>query len=155
MQTHRRILLTVFLLFFAASAGWAGEHPTKEDVVNFINEALAFAKANGKDVLLAEITKGKDGQFMRGELYLSAYDFDIKVLAHAAKPFLAGKDFSKLMDKKGMLIGEAYVKAINNGTHWIEYYWQNPVSKKMEKKLGYGAKLDDTCWISSGTYAPK
>ncbi len=152
MRKKLLLSLVCILVFSFQSMCAAGDHPSKEDVEKFVHGGADFAKKNGVKALLEEIQKGEKGQFMHGELYLSAYDFDVKVLAHAAKPHLAGKDFSKLKDKNGLNIGAAYLEAIKKGTGWIEYYWQNPVDQKVQKKLAYGVKVDDTCWICSGTY---
>ena len=41
------------------------------------------------------------------------------------------------------------------GDGWVEYTWMHPVEKKMRKKLGYSAPLNDKYIIGSGFYPPE
>ena len=52
-------------------------------MVNFVKEAVAFAKIYGKQDALMEY-KDKHGLFVRGELYIYAYDLNCKVLSHGS-----------------------------------------------------------------------
>lgn len=135
-----------------ANSALAGEHPSKEEVVNFVEEGQAYAKKHGREAFFKEVMNPA-GNFKRGELYFFAYDWAGTVRAHGAKPHLVGKNLINLSDKKGNKLIQDLIKAAKNGTGWVEYYWQNPTSKKVEKKLGYVVKLDDTTWFGSGTYA--
>jgi len=131
----------------------AAKHPTKDEVVKFVEEGAAFAKEKGKDAFLKEIMKA-DGQFKRGELYFYAYDFNCVCVSHGTKPELVGKDLSNLMDVKGNKMIQALRDEAKKGSGWVAFFWQNPTTNRMEKKLGYVMKLDDTTWFGSGTYAP-
>ncbi len=150
----KRKILTTSLLFliFTLVPAFSGDHPTREEVEKFVKEAKAYALKYGTEKFLSEIIDPK-GLFIRGELYIAAYSNDTIVLAHGAKPYLVGKDLSNLKDKKGLNLAEAYNNAIENGNGWIEYYWENPVTKKIQKKLGYALRVDETYSIHSGTYA--
>ena len=44
------------------------------------------------------------------------------------------------------------VDAAKKGSGYVDYFWQNPVSKKIEAKLGYVEKIDNTYWVGSGIY---
>ena len=137
-------------VIFASSAIAVG-HPSKDDVVKFVEEGMLYAKENGRDSFFKELMN-PDGPFKRGELYFYAYDFKGTVLAHGAKPHLVGKNLINLKDKKGLKLIQALRDAAASGSGWVEYYWQNPVSRKIERKLGYVVKLDDDSWFGSGTY---
>jgi len=114
-------------------------------VVEFVEEGLSYVRQHDKEAFLKEIINRK-GPFVRGELYMYAYDFSGTVLAHGAKPHFIGKN---LGDQK-------YIRDLgamaSRGGGWVAYDYQNPVTKKMDKKLGYVLKLDDSCWFGSGTY---
>ena len=146
-------LLILLITFCSISPAVSGDHPSKEEVVQFVEEAIAFAKENGKEALFKDLMDA-NSRFKRGELYLYAYDFQCVVLAHGAKPALVGKNLSDMTDKNGLKLVQALRDAAAKGSGWVEYYWQNPLSKEVEHKLGYVVKLDDTCWIGSGTYLP-
>jgi cytochrome c len=145
-------LVVVFLVFGIVTSALAGDHPTKDDVVKFVEEGKAYAAKNGRDAFFKELMNPA-GKFKRGELYFYAYDFKGVVLAHGAKPHLVGKNLYNLSDKSGKKLIQELARTAKNGTGWVEYHWQNPTSKKVEKKLGYVVKLDDTSWFGSGTYA--
>jgi len=113
----------------------AADHPTKREVVSFVEEGVAFSKEHGKEAFLKEIMNDK-GIFKRGELYFYAYDFEGTVVSHGSEPGLVGKNLINLEDKSGFKLIAALRDAAATGGGWVEYYWDNPVSKKMEKKLG-------------------
>ena len=129
----------------------AADHPTKEEVVTFVEEGLTFAKKHGKEAFLNEIMND-NGIFKRGELYFYAYDFEGTVLSHGSESNLVGKNLIDFEDKSGFKLITALRDTAATGGGWVEYYWDNPVTNMMEKKLGYVTKLDDTCWFGSGTY---
>ena len=144
-------ILIISSIFLTLTTLMAADHPTKEQVVSFVEEGVAYAKEHGKEAFLKEIMND-NGIFKRGELYFYAYDFEGTVVSHGAKPELVGKNLLNFEDKSGFKLIAALRDAAANGGGWVEYYWDNPVSKKMEKKIGYVAKIDDTCWFGSGTY---
>jgi hypothetical protein len=62
----------------------------KEELVAFVNEAKDFVLAEGKDKAL-EVFNDPNGKFVRGELYIVAYDFNGTRLAHPFLPDEIGK----------------------------------------------------------------
>ncbi|MDP8219027.1 MAG: cache domain-containing protein [Candidatus Theseobacter exili] len=144
-------MLTIFSILLPFAALKADDHPTKEEVVSFVEEGEAFVKKHGKEAFFKEIMNDK-GIFKRGELYFYAYDFEGTVVSHGAQPELVGKNLINFEDKNGFKLIAALRDAAATGGGWVKYYWDNPVSKKMEKKIGYVTKIDDTCWFGSGTY---
>ena len=144
----------IFVLFLSFAISMAGDHPTKKEVVSFVKEGAAYTKKHGKAAFLKEIMND-NGNFKRGELYFYAYDFEGTVLSHGSNPKLVGKNLINFEDKTGFKLIAALRDTAAAGGGWVEYYWENPVSKKMEKKIGYVVKLDGTCWFGSGTYVPE
>ena len=144
----------IFVLFLSFAISMAADHPTKKEVVSFVKEGAAYAKKHGKTAFLKEIMND-NGNFKRGELYFYAYDFEGTVLSHGGNPKLVGENLIDFEDKTGFKLIAALRHTAAAGGGWVEYYWENPVSKKIEKKIGYVVKLDDTCWFGSGTYVPE
>jgi signal transduction histidine kinase len=35
---------------------------------------------------------------------------------------------------------------------WLDYMWENPQTGRVEPKVGYVMKVDDTWWLGSGIY---
>ena len=63
----------------------------KTELVSFVESALAYARENGKDKALVEFSN-KTGSFVRGDLYIYAYDFNGTCLAHPFKSDWIGKN---------------------------------------------------------------
>ncbi len=129
----------------------AADHPTKDQVVKFVEEGVDFIKKNGKEAFFKEVTTGTS--FKRGELYFYVYDYNCICLAHGLKPGLVGKDLSDMTDAKQTKFNQALRDQAKNGSGWVTFYFQNPTSHKVEKKFGYAVKVDDTFWFGSGTYS--
>ncbi len=125
---------------------------TREDLVGFVKEAVYFAKIYGKKAALKEY-KDKQGLFVRGELYIYAYDLNSKVLSHGSNPGLIGKDLSLLEDTQGTKIIQVMVEKIKfKGKGWLKFYWFHPITKRITPKLGYFEKVGEDWWIGSGIY---
>ena len=125
---------------------------TNETLVAFVNEAVAYAKAEGKEAALVEFSN-PEGSFVRGELYIFAYDFNSTTLAHPFSPEKIGVSRTNEPDALGNLYAQGFIDAVNNGTGFVWFYYQNPAhNHAIEKKLGYVAKVDDDWWLGSGVY---
>jgi len=125
---------------------------TNETLVAFVHEAVAFAHARGKDAALAEFSNPK-GSFVRGELYIYAYDFTSTTLAHPFSPEKIGTSRIDELDAFGNRYAQGIVDAVNDGDGFVWFYYKNPVhNNAVEKKLGYVAKVDDDWWLGSGVY---
>lgn len=123
----------------------------REAVTPFVEEAVAYARANGKEGALAEFSD-PDGSFKRGELYIYAYDFEGNVLGHGGDQTLIGKSLIDYTDPNGVKVIQGLIAVAETGQGWFTYTWNNPQTGKQEMKLGYVMKVDDTWWLGSGTY---
>ena len=125
---------------------------TKEEMVAFVNEAVAYAKANGKDKALA-VFSDRNGSFFRGELYIYAYDYNGTTIAHPVSPEKIGVNRLDEKDAAGNLFIRELRDAATNSTGFVTYYYINPVhNNTLEKKLGYAVIIDPDWWIGSGIY---
>jgi len=125
---------------------------TKEEMVAFVQEAVAFAQQNGKEKALAEFSN-RNGSFFRGVLYIYAYDYNGTTIAHPVNPEKIGINRLKEEDAEGNLFITDLRQAAYNGTGFATYTYINPVhNNTVEKKLGYVMKVDDSWWLGSGIY---
>jgi cytochrome c len=130
----------------------APQTATKEEMVAFVQEAVAYAKQNGKEKALAEFSN-RNGSFFRGVLYIYAYDYNGTTIAHPVNPEKIGVN---RLDEKDAL-GNYFIRELrdkaSNGSGFVEYYYINPVhNNTVEKKLGYVEKAGDDWWLGSGIY---
>jgi hypothetical protein len=135
-------------------AGIAGERTaaTREEMVAFVQEAVAYANLNGKDKALVEFSN-PNGSFFRGVLYIYAYDYNGTTIAHPVNPEKIGVNRLYEKDAEGNLFITDLMQAAYNGTGFTTYTYINPVhNNAVEKKLGYVMKVDDRWWLGSGIY---
>ena len=132
-----------------------GEEPPVElvpdDAKRFVEKAVAFYRANGRAVSLAEFSNPQ-GRFVKGELYLFVLDSTGVMLAHGVNQKYVGKDFYRIVDSDGkVFIKEIVDKANTEGSGWVEFKWVNPLTKMERQKLVYFRQTNGTI-ICSGIY---
>ena len=143
---------TCLLLALSQAPATASEgSATKEDALATVKKGVAFIKSNGRDKGYAEVSN-KQGQFIKGDLYLVVYGLDGTVRAHGANDKMVGKNLIELKD----VDGKAFVKervdlGVSKGSFWQDYKFTNPVTKKIEPKTSYCEKLDDAV-VCGGIY---
>lgn len=133
----------------AASAAEGGA--TRADAEAMVKKGVAHIKSAGDARAYGDIT-AKSPQFILHDLYLVVYKLDGTVVAHGANPKMVGKNLIELKD----IDGKAFVKervdlARSKGSFWQEYKFTNPENKKIEPKVMYCEKLDETV-VCGGIY---
>ena len=137
----------------AASPTSTAAAVTPQTVVDFVDKAVAYSGAHGKEAALAAYND-PDGEFRTGELYIFAYDFTGKNLAHI-DPALVGKDLIGLTDPEGTPIVRNFVRIAKSGGSWYTYVWANPANgSRVEPKLAYITKVGDDWLLGAGMYLP-
>ena len=132
----------------STTASPQANYTSNETLVAFVDSAAAYVKANGKEKAIAEFNN-PNGSFVKGELYIYAYDFNGTTLAHPISPEAVGK---KREGANGVFVTEMG-KIVRNGSVFYPLVYVNPAhNKTLETKLGYGVKIDDTWWLGSGIY---
>ena len=116
-----------------------------------VEEAVTFFNANGKQKALTEISTPK-GKWVKGELYVFAYDLNGVVVAHPINPKLIGKNLIDVPDAAGKTFRKDIAEvARTKGTGWVDYKYKNPSTNKIEDKSTFLVKVGDVI-ICCGTY---
>jgi cytochrome c len=144
------VLLSVFLMagafvlpHFASAA--------IDDAKAMVEKAEAYFQANGKEKTLQELNNPK-GEFVKGDIYVFAYDAAGTVIAHPVNAKLVGTNTLEVPDVDGKLWRkEAMEKVKKDGTAVVDYKFKNPVSGKVEQKTTYFKKVGDII-LGCGTY---
>lgn len=149
---RRQFLKSVLLCLGAAAAGITPAHAadepkraTKEEAVAMVKKAVAYFKANGKEKSFAAFSD-QSGPFRDRELFLIVLDLKGNVQAHGAMKKMIGANIMDLKDVNGVMIIRSFYKAVEHSpSGWSEEYtFLNPALQKMEPKLTYVEKADDT-----------
>lgn len=137
--------------FIAAGSAHAADQGNAAEAEAMVKKAVAFLKANGNDKAYEEITNGK--QFKDRDLYIFAYDFTGKSLAHGANPKLVGKDLSGLKDPDGKLIIPPLVEiAKTKGKGWSESFkFRNPLTEKWNPRSFTWSAWATYYWVAVST----
>lgn len=135
-----------------ASASAASEAP-HADLIAFVDNAIAYGKANGMEKAVKEFNNNKSTEFINGELYVFAIAFNGTTLAHPYRPDFVGKNLLNLTDTNGVPFFENMANVAMKGNGSVYYVFANPAhNKKPELKLTYVEKVDDNWWLGAGTY---
>jgi cytochrome c len=124
-------------VFVVAASGFAFAVSNADEAKQMVDKAAAYAQANGKEKALKEFNNPK-GQFVKGELYVFAYDMAGTVIAHPVNPKLVGINTLETPDVDGKLWRKEGMEMVKkNGTAWVDYKFKNPQSGKIEQKTTY------------------
>jgi len=124
------------------------QYTSNESLVAFVESAAAYAETNGKDKALAEFND-PNGSFVRGELYIYAYDYNGTTLAHPINPETVGLNRE---GDAGIFVREMGA-VVRNGSGFYRFTYINPKhNRTLESKLGYGVQVDEDWWLGSGIY---
>jgi polar amino acid transport system substrate-binding protein len=127
----------------------------KEELIAFVNEAKDFVLTEGKDKAL-QVFNDPNGKFVRGELYIVAYDFNGTRLASInMKSGTIGENALNVIDSNGVSIVKNMLDLAEKGGGFTYYIWPNPAHSNAEElKLTYMTKVNEGLWLASGMYLP-
>ncbi len=129
---------------------WAGEMATPEEAKALSQKAAAEAKKN-QEVAFAAFEEA-NGPFQEKDLYVFCMDMEGKMVFHAKKPELVGKnliDFNKYGDT---LFKDMIKVAKNDGSGWVNYKWPYPGSEEVREKASWIEAVDDKYFCGVGAY---
>jgi polar amino acid transport system substrate-binding protein len=125
---------------------------TRDSLKSFVDEAIDYAKKNGKDAAIKEFND-PNGTFIRDNLYIYAFDYNGTTLSLPYQPQLIGTDLSELQDPYGVNYTQVEILLAQQGGGFIFYHYYNPAhNMTLEPKMSYVQKVDDTWWLGAGIY---
>lgn len=149
MRSVMNVTLIILGIFYAVNALAADDE--KKIAVTMVGDAVKMMKTAGKAKTLAAISDPQ-GVFVKGEIYVFAYDFNGVIVAHPKNPKLVGKNMLEVPDVDGKFFRKDIVAlAKKKETGWVDYKYKNPESGKIEHKTTYVTGADDIA-ICCGAY---
>lgn len=148
----KRLFVAALVAMFVVSAsGFAFAVSNADEAKAMVEKAAAFVQANGKEKALKEFNNAK-GQFVKGELYVFAYDSTATVIAHPINPKLIGVNTLETPDVDGKFWRKEAMELVKkSGSGWVDYKFKNPQSGKIEQKSTYLKKAGDII-VACGAY---
>ncbi|MDR0661803.1 MAG: cache domain-containing protein [Holosporales bacterium] len=146
------LILGVGLYFYTLD-----DRPTFEQAEAMVKEAIDHFEKMGPEKVIAEVNTHQPGRWNKGALYLFAYQVEPRgyMIAHATNPELVKKNLYDLTDPDGKRFVKEYLDvAISTGHSEVPFRWPNPVTKKIENKIGVCRLTKDKKYvICSGVYS--
>jgi len=145
----KKFLLFAFvLLCVVADRAFAA---TPDQAKAMAEKAAQYLKDYGAEKAFDAI-EDRNGQFRDGDLYVFVHHSSGLVVAHGGYATLKGKNTIGLTD----IDGKSFVKEMVSvkDTGWVDYKWQNPVSKALEGKTVYVVRVGDYL-VCAGAYRVK
>jgi len=149
----KKMVMAVVVAGLFCLAGMAGaeDRATKQEAEAMVKKAVAAYKAGGEKTFADFTAPSK--KFVIKDLYIVAYDFTGKCLAHGQNAKQVGKDLIGLKDPDGRaFIKERVELAKTKATFWQDYKFTDPLTKKVLAKQMYCEKADDKNIICGGVY---
>jgi hypothetical protein len=139
---------TVLALSVGAHAFAAGE-ASRDEAKAMAIKAAEYLKTNGPEKALPEFS-AKDGPWHDRDLYVIVEDSKGFMVAHGTNGGLIGRSVLDLKDVDGKPFNRE-LQAVSDAA-WINYKWQNPVTKAVEAKTMYSVRVGDYV-VGVGAYA--
>lgn len=122
----------------------------REDALSLLGEAVDYLRDNGMKKALWEFNNSS-GRFVRGDLYIFAYDLNGTCVAHPIRPELIGQ--TGLLDTNGVDVVQRELRLAERGKGSMYIVFPNPEhGEKDELKQIYIENTDDGLYLGSGYY---
>lgn len=132
----------------------AGFYPESDEysTEELVKMAVAYFNQNGKEATFALINN-PTGPFVKGDIYMFAYDFKGIAVAHGNNAALVGQNLIDQVDSRGKPITKALIAAARSkkGSGWIDYSWLNDYKRAYVERV-VDPKTKKPYLISAGYY---
>ncbi len=151
LSTFKAVVRIAVMSMVIVSAAHADDFGTPAEAEALVKKAVALIQSSGPEKAYDEITNGKS--LKDRDLYVAVNDFNGKNLAHGGNPKMVGKDLTSMKDSDGNFPTKMMIDvAKGKGKGWTGAYKAvNPVTKKIQDKIGYVERVGDTL-VVAGAY---
>lgn len=140
MRRHRYAFGLLLGLIGAPVLAWAGGQATPDDAQAMAIKAAAYLKSVGPEKAFAAFD-AKDGPWHDRDLYVTVENDKGVMVAHGTNPGLIGRSVLELRDVDGKPFNHNIQAVKDSG--WVEFKWQNPLTKTVEPKRMYNIRVGD------------
>ena len=144
-------IVLAMVLYVTSLAPAALASASSDEAKAMVDKAAAYFDANGKEKALKEFNNPQ-GQFVKGELYVFAWDMNGTNIAHPINPKQVGVNVLDVPDVDGKFFRKEGMELVKkSGTAWVDYKFKNPKTNKVEQKTTYLKKVGDIV-LGCGAY---
>jgi signal transduction histidine kinase len=119
----------------------------------FVDEAREYALTNGRENALS-VFNDPEGEFVKRDLYVFAYDFSGNALSLPFQPTLVGANRLDAKDANGIAFTKDNLELARAGSGQSYYLYPNPgENMSVELKLSYTTSVDESWWLGSGIFS--
>ncbi len=128
-----------------------GTATTPEELVDFVRSACEFAQQNGRTAL--HEFNDPAGQFVKGELYVFAYDMSGNTLALPFQPDIIGTNRWNATDANGVPYIQQIIHTAESGGGFVRYAYLDPADNfTVKPKVSYVLAVDQEWLVGAGIY---
>ncbi len=128
----------------------AGEMGTPEEAKALSEKAAALVNQKGQEAFSVFATK--ESGYLAKDLYVFCMDLEGKMLLHAKKPDLVGKNLKDYNKYGDLLFQDMITVAAGPGRGWVDYRWSYPGTDEIRQKTTYIIKNDEGFFCGVGAY---
>jgi cytochrome c len=148
MKPLQTAMMLVTMLLAAPMANAAGQ-ATPDEAEAMAIKAAEYLKSAGSEKAYAEFD-AKDGRWHDRDLYVTVLDSNGVAVAQGNNPGLVGKSVIDLRDVDGKSFAREMI-AVKDAS-WVNFKWQNPVTKAVEPKTSYEVRVGEYV-VGVGAYS--
>lgn len=132
-------------------AGYFISRASPAQARELLDKAVAAVASEPQQTFVA--INGENLAFLQDDLYVFVVDMSTsRYVAHGYSRRLVGTDFRRTKTPQGKPVGEPMLAAaLKNNTGEYDYFWENPLSRKVERKHTYFQRIGDYL-VSVGYY---
>ena len=140
----KKFLSLAIVVFFLISAGPVlaqVQQSSAAQAKQWVERADKYVQEVGLKAAIAEFNNPK-GKFFKGDLYISAFQFDGKVIAFPQDPSKIGLNRINYKDVDGKLFIREFTEvAKTKGAGWVDFKYLNRKTNQVGQKTGYVKKV--------------
>jgi len=148
MKPLQTAMMLVTMLLAAPMAN-AADQATPDEAKAMAIKAVEYLKSAGPEKAFAEFD-AKDGRWHDRDLYVTVLDSNGVAVAQGNNPGLVGKSVIDLRDVDGKSFARGMI-AVKDAS-WVNFKWQNPVTKAVEPKTSYEVRVGEYV-VGVGAYS--
>ena len=124
---------------------------TPGDLTLLVRDAVAYARANGKDAAIAAFND-PNGSFVRNGSYIFAEGYDGTALAEPFEHELVGTNVRNMTDRYGVPLVRNLGETAGYGIGFVSYDYPDPADSRIVRpRLAVAGDVDGTWYIGSDT----